>query len=105
MIIRVVVSIVSFLALGWTQFTETQNSTERRYRERQEMGRNHNTQSPRCAAESPLGSYTGVLAPSRSGSFLFDHYDIDLPVLVIARLVAEIKNASRKAKPLRTIIE
>ena len=41
MIIRVVVSIVSFLALGWTQFTETQNSTERRYRERQEMGRNH----------------------------------------------------------------
>ena len=28
MIIRVVVSIVSFLALGWTQFTETQNSTE-----------------------------------------------------------------------------
>ena len=36
---------------------------------------------------------------------MFDDRDIDLPTLTIARLVAKIKNASRKAKPFRTIIE
>ena len=47
--------------------------------------------------------YRAELVPSRSGSFLFDQHDIDLRVLAITRLVAEIKDASGKTKPFRAL--
>ena len=61
-----------------------------------------NTQPRRRAAQSPLGNDT---LGSRSDSFLFDDRDTDLPLLSIARLVAKVKNASRKAKPFRALME
>ena len=45
------------------------------------------------------------VAPLLPGGLLLDEHNPDVPMLAITRLVAKIKNASRKAKPFRTIIE
>ena len=65
--------------------------------------------SPAACTRSSAGggavSIRNDILGSRSGSFLFDHRDTDLRMLSIARLVAKIKNVSRKAKPFRALLE
>jgi DNA end-binding protein Ku len=62
-------------------------------------------EAPRRATRSRAGARRS-LRWSVLASFLFDHRDTDLPLMLsIARLVAKIKNASCKAKPFRAFLK
>jgi hypothetical protein len=69
------------------------------------MGKAPKEEAPRPAARSRASAIRERDFGVSVRPFLFDDRDTDLPLPSIAPLVAKIKNASRKAKPFRALME